>query len=81
MWPIGHHDRYLGKRVRRGLFRSSTGQMINADINGSYNILRRFAPDAFSQGVASCLLRPIPLRLPDRRQDRSKQRVRRKASA
>jgi putative transposase len=79
--PIGHHDRYLGKRVKRGLFRASTGQEINADINGSYNILRRFAPDAFSQGVVSCLLRPIPLRLPDRHQDRSKQRVRRKASA
>ncbi len=78
--PIGHHDRYVGKRVKRGLFRSSTGQEINADVNGSYNILRRFAPDAFSQGVTSCQLRPIPLRLPDRRQDRSKQRVRRKAS-
>ncbi len=78
--PICHHDRYLGKRVKRGLFRSSTGQEINADINGSYNILRRFAPDAFSQGVASCLLRPIPLQLPDRCQDRSKQHVRRKAS-
>jgi transposase len=27
------------KRVKRGLFVSSTGQAINADINGSYNIL------------------------------------------
>jgi putative transposase len=79
--PICHHDRYLGKRVKRGLFRSSTGQEMNADINGSYNILRRFAPDAFPQGVASCRLCPIPLQLPDRRQDRSKQHVSRKASA
>jgi putative transposase len=76
---IGHHDRYVGKRVKRGLFRSSTGQSINADVNGSYNILRRFAPDAFPQGIASCILRPIPLRLPDRHQDRSKQHPRRKA--
>ncbi len=79
--PICHHDRYLGNRVKRGQFRVSTGQTINADVNGSYNILRRFAPDAFPQGIASCILRPIPLHLPDRCQDRSKQRVRRKANA
>jgi putative transposase len=79
--PIGHHDRYLGQRVKRGLFVASTGQKIHADINGSYNILRRFAPDAFHLGIAACVLRPIPLQLPDRRQDRSKQHVRRKASA
>ncbi len=79
--PICHHDRYLGKRVKRGLFVSSTGKAINADINGSYNILRRFAPDAFPQGIASCVLHPLPLQLPDRHQERSKQRVRHKASA
>jgi IS605 OrfB family transposase len=33
------HDSYLGKRVKRGLFRSSKGVEINADINGAYNIL------------------------------------------
>nr|DAW04127.1 MAG TPA: putative transposase [Caudoviricetes sp.] len=33
------HVSYLGKRVKRGLFRSSTGAEINADINGAYNIL------------------------------------------
>jgi putative transposase len=79
--PIGHHDHYLGKRVKRGLFLASTGQAINADVNGSYNILRRFAPDAFPDGIARCLVRPDPLRLPDRHQDRSKQRPRRKARA
>jgi putative transposase len=79
--PIGHHDRYLGKRVKRGLFVASNGQAINADVNAAYNILRRFVPDSFPLGIASCVLRPIPLRLPDRHQDRSKQRVRRKASA
>ncbi len=79
--PIGHHEHYVGKRVKRGLFRAGTGQMINADINGSYNILRRFAPQVFADGVASFLLRPIPMPLPDRRQDKSKQRPRRKARA
>lgn len=32
-------DLYLGKRVKRGLFRSAKGIEINADINGAYNIL------------------------------------------
>ena len=33
------HDSYKGKRVKRGLFKSSKGIEINADINGAYNIL------------------------------------------
>lgn len=41
MEPIGHHDEYVGKRIRRGLFRSASGYMINADLNGSLNIMRK----------------------------------------
>lgn len=78
---LEHHDQYVGKRLKRGLFRTATGILLNADINGSYNILRRYAPDAFAGGVATCLLRPHLLRLPDRHQDKSKQRVRLRASA
>ena len=78
--PLGHQTHYLGKRVKRGLFRAGTGIFLNADINASYNILRKYAPNAFAQGISTCVLRPIPLRLPDRHQDRSKQHVRRKAS-
>ena len=37
---IGKHDSYAGKRIKRGLFKSSSGVMINADVNGSLNILR-----------------------------------------
>ena len=36
-----HHDKYLGKRVKRGLFKSSTGKELNADINGAIGILRK----------------------------------------
>ncbi|MDY7008662.1 MAG: transposase [Cyanobacteriota bacterium] len=32
------HGNYVGKRVKRGLFRSATGKVINADINGSLQI-------------------------------------------
>lgn len=35
------HDVYLGKRLKRGLFESSSGRLINADVNGSFNIMRK----------------------------------------
>lgn len=44
--PVGHHDTYVGRRVRRGLFRTREGILINADINGSYNIMRKVKGDA-----------------------------------
>ena len=31
----------IGKRIKRGLFKSSIGCYINADVNGSINILRK----------------------------------------
>ena len=36
---ISKHDSYAGRRIRRGLFISSSGILINADINGSLNIM------------------------------------------
>jgi len=38
---IKHHDKYVGKRVKRGLFRSKDGVLINADENGAINIARK----------------------------------------
>ena len=38
-----HHEKYLGKRIKRGLFKSSTGKIINADINGAIGIFRKVA--------------------------------------
>ena len=42
---IKKHPNYLGRRVKRGLFRSSIGKEINADINGAINILRKSKGD------------------------------------
>ena len=36
---IQKHDTYKGKRIKRGLFVSNRGVKINADINGSLNIM------------------------------------------
>ncbi len=44
--PMQHHEQYLGKRVKRGLFKSSTGKALNADINGAIGILRKVFPEA-----------------------------------
>ena len=39
---IQHHDEYLGTRTKRGLFSSSIGVFLNADVNGAINIMRKF---------------------------------------
>jgi putative transposase len=59
--PIGKHEVYAGKRVKRGLFRSAAGQQYNADVNGSYNIIRKVASDAFVQGSRGCVVHPALL--------------------
>ena len=38
---ICHHEHYAGQRVKRGLFRTGIGKMMNADLNGSLNIMRK----------------------------------------
>ena len=35
------HEKYLGRRIKRGLFKSAKGKIINADLNGSLNILKK----------------------------------------
>lgn len=48
-------DNYLGKRKKRGLFQSSTGRLINADVNGAIGILRKTSngDSALAQIVSS----------------------------
>jgi len=35
---------------------SQKGRLINADVNWSYNILRKAIPNAFSDGIESCVV-------------------------
>ena len=35
------NPQFSGRRIKRGLYRSGNGRLINADVNGSYNILRK----------------------------------------
>ncbi len=39
---ISKHEEYLGKRIKRGLFKTSEGILIHADVNGCINILRKY---------------------------------------
>jgi putative transposase len=55
---------FSGKRVKRGLYRASNGRYIHADCNGSGNIIRKVAPDAFgSKGVEDFAVHPVRITL------------------
>jgi len=38
---IQKHDSYKGKRIKRGLFRTANKRILNADVNGALNIMRK----------------------------------------
>jgi len=54
--PIRKQESYAGKRVKRGLFGAADGRFINADVNGSLNIIRKVAPEVFEgvEGIVVC---------------------------
>jgi putative transposase len=71
---------FSGKRVKRGLYCASDGRSINADINGAGNIIRKVAPDAFSEAravedgkgvLASLVVHPVRIVIPVRSQKAS----------
>ena len=54
MWKPGDETihTFSGKRIERGLYRAADGTLVSADWNGSSNIIRKVAPDAFdAEGV------------------------------
>ena len=58
-----HHENYLGKRVKRGLFKSSIGKYLNADVNGAIGIARKVTGDVFMQNLISRGQALCPIRL------------------
>ena len=55
---ICKHDNYQGKRIKRGLFKTSNNLFINADVNGSLNIGRKYLTSigAYSEHLHNELL-------------------------
>ena len=62
---VEKRDKYLGKRIQRGLFQSNVGRLINADVNGSLNILRKVIDDGFVRNLInkSCVLQPVRINI------------------
>ncbi len=54
---------FSGKRIKRGLYRSINGILTNADVNGSYNIIRKVFPKAFVDGIEGVGLHPVRLNI------------------
>ncbi|MGF9964490.1 RNA-guided endonuclease InsQ/TnpB family protein [Bacillus rhizoplanae] len=42
---------FSGKRFKRGLYSTKENKLLNADVNGSYNILKKAVPKAFADGI------------------------------
>lgn len=51
--------KFSGRRIKRGLYKSKNGALINADLNGSANILRKVFPKAFSEGIEGFVVNPV----------------------
>lgn len=60
---IEKHEKYLGKRIKRGLFRTSKGCLINADLNGALNILKKEVSNAFNGYEIEACSTPIVITL------------------
>ena len=51
---------FSGRRRHRGLYVRKDGKgALNADVNGSYNILRKCKPEAFADGIAGVVVTPV----------------------
>ena len=60
---IRKHKHYLGRRITRGLFRGSY-YLLNADVNGALNILRKVIGDGFIRKLVDrgCWFQPVRIR-------------------
>lgn len=51
------------RRVTRGLFKSNGGELINADLNGAYQIIKKAFPNAFADGIEGVGLHPVRINI------------------
>ena len=57
---VEHHDKYVGKRISRGLFKSKNEIIINADVQGYINIIRKEFPKINKiDGIEGVRLHPV----------------------
>ena len=54
------NPKFSGRRIKRGLYKTSDGQLINADVNGSYNIMRKgLMNNHLSLNVDNPIIQPL----------------------
>ena len=53
---------YAGERIKRGLFQTADGSLINADLNGAYNIITKAFPKAI-EGIEGVVVHPVRVML------------------
>ena len=62
-------QKYVGRRITRGLFQSAQGFLINADVNAAFNILLKSDPKALPQrnvnGVGGYVMYPLRVSIED----------------
>jgi IS605 OrfB family transposase len=66
--PIYNADKpatyqFSGKRVKRGLYRSRDGHLVNADCNGAANIGRKSKQNGFTGLSRGCLAQPLRIKI------------------
>ena len=58
-------QQFSGKRVTRGLYKTRENKLLNADVNGSFNIIKKVIPNVLDQGIKGLPFNPVvvyPLR-------------------
>jgi putative transposase len=51
------------RRIQRGLFQSNNGILINSDLNGAYQIIKKAIPEVFTEGIEGVGLHPVRVNL------------------
>ncbi|MCZ8057695.1 MAG: transposase [Microcystis sp. LE19-12.2C] len=55
---------FSGKRIKRGLYCTDKGILVQSDVMGSYNILRKAFPNVFNRyGIERCVVHPRRINL------------------
>jgi len=66
---VEKHDQYLGKRIRRGLFKTSKGTLCNADVNGAANTMEKHVVSELgsvdkNKEIEGYIVSPVVLKTP-----------------
>jgi IS605 OrfB family transposase len=72
--------KFSGRRVKRGMYQSKSGKKLNADVNGSYNTMRKALPNVFADNgiedvnktIVSLVVHPERIVVPLRTRQSSK---------